>query len=360
MSKTASKQLYTDMAAEALFEALLSTTDGASDSRPLWIADEQKLPSNLIAGLTQHNGLFISNRFDQYQYASNGGVQSWFSDMNLDALPANSIGHIFFRVAKERALVHHLINQATRTLPIGGALWLSGFKNEGIKTHIQRAQDRFDAKADITRHKKQLYLAKIIRKDSQTSDLPDDNYPVLRQIECGQQLIWTKPGLFGWNKEDQASKLLMDWLSGTPTLIKSKKVLDLGCGYGYLCLRAAALGSAEVVATDNCAAALDACKKNLSDKQIQTEVIQSHAGCGINGSFDAILCNPPFHQGFSTTSDLHQLFVKETKRLLASDGKAWYVVNQFLNIGDIAEKSGLSCTEAHRTKSYKILELKHR
>ena len=352
-----SKHSIADNATEALLDALRTAVQRPSNYRPLWVADEHKLPPNLTSTLADNNGLFISNRFDQHQRAMKGGVQSWFSDIDLSVLTENSIGHIFFRVAKERALVHHLINEASRTLPTGGSLWLAGFKNEGIKTHIERAEERFNTKANITRHKNQLFVGEIAQQSPAESDLPDNDYPVLRQVECGEQLIWSKPGLYGWNKADEASQLLMDFLADQSVSFEGKKILDLGCGYGYLSMRAIDLGAKNIVATDNCTAALAACEKNLSGTNIQSLVVPSNAGLEIDSAFDVILCNPPFHQGFSTTNEMHQKFLIETSRLLSAEAKAWYVVNQFLNIESIAKDAGLYAAEMSRTKSYKIVEL---
>ena len=349
---------HTDPAIEALLERL--DASDAATAKNLWVADEHPLPPSFFQTLANKGALFLSNRFDHYQLASKQGVGSMFSDIDLSDFETKAIERIFFRVAKERALVHRLINQAKHVLPCGASLWLCGYKKEGIKTHIQRAEECFGTKAKVTRLKNQLLVAELVLDDSDNPELSDENYALLREITCEKFKFWSKPGLYGWNKIDKASEYLMDWLDKNTGRLSGQRVLDLGCGYGYLSIRAHELGADEIVATDNSAAALAACKKNLEAFEIPVTVAPSGAGADLSGKFNSILCNPPFHQGFSTTSNLHEQFIKQTKQLLFDNGTAWYVVNQFLEIDNIAKVVELEAEETHRTKSFKIVRLTHR
>ena len=324
----------------------------------LWIADEHPLSLNHLKTLALNKIAFLTNRIDQHTNASKAGIDSLFSDMTLTTLNQQP-NHIFFRTAKERALVHRVINQACDTLPTGGHLFLSGFKDEGIKTHISRAEKRFGSKAQISRHKNQLYIASIEKSSAIGEPLIDQDYETLREIKHENLTFWSKPGLYGWDKIDKGSEFLIDYLASTKTTLLGKQILDLGCGYGFLSIKAAGLGATRLVATDNCAAALVACEKNLESIEIPASVIPSDAGNEISEKFDCILCNPPFHRGFSTTGALHKHFIQQTKRLLGSNGKALFVVTQFLNIETTAEQNGLLTTELARSSSFKIIEFTH-
>jgi 16S rRNA (guanine1207-N2)-methyltransferase len=56
------------------------------------------------------------------------------------------------------------------------------------------------------------------------------------------------------------------------------------------------------------------------------------------GPFNLILCNPPFHQGFSVESALTDKFLNSTQRLLAKKGTAYFVVNAFIPLESKAER----------------------
>ena len=357
MSKKPRKSVHEDNAITVLQDQLRGIRQNDPNAAVLWVADEHSFPASLFSDLAQTKAVFLSNRFDQYLTAKNAGLETHFSDMDLSVATNQGITDVFFRVAKERPLVHRVINKAHQILPAGGSLWLSGYKNEGIKTHIARAGKAFGVKAEVSRHKNQLLQAKLTKQESTGTQLDDENYSSLRQIKSDGFSFWTKPGLYGWNKVDQGSKLLMDFLQEQSISFAGKKILDLGCGYGYLSMRAIDLGAENIVATDNCAAALEACQKNLSEQNVQAEIVPSNAGSEVSGVFDMILCNPPFHQGFSTTSSLHEQFIEQTKRLLSPSGSAYYVVNQFLDIEGITEITELSYHEMNKTQNFKLVLL---
>ena len=347
MSKSAN---LGDLAIAGLIERL--------ESNAIWIADEHQISTSALRMLAAKESTFLTNRYDQHLTAKAAGIDSIFSDMAIVEARANS-ETLFFRVAKERTLVHRAINQAFEILPIGGRLYLSGFKDEGIKTHISRAEIRLGSKATIQRHKNQLYIAEIEKTTGKNQTLDDSDYANLREIKADDIQFCSKPGLYGWDKIDKGSTFLMEYLAGEGISLSNKRVLDLGCGYGYLSIKAVALNPAEIVATDNCAAALTACEKNLKTANVSVSVVPSNAGKEVTGKFDLILCNPPFHRGFSTTSNLHDEFIRQTKRLLASDGQAFYVVNQFLKIDALAKQQNLELTEVGKNASFKIIELTH-
>ena len=115
--------------------------------------------------------------------------------------------------------------------------------------------------------------------------------------------------------------------------------------------------SGEIVATDNNAAALEACKENFKAVGIDGKVIAADCGAGIQQQFDIILCNPPFHQGFTTSNNITDKFLSNTLRLLSENGKALFVVNQFIPLEKKATTL-FSHTETVATNgSFKLVEL---
>ena len=134
-------------------------------------------------------------------------------------------------------------------------------------------------------------------------------------------------------------------------------VNDLGCGYGYLSCAAAQQGVKQIFATDNNAAALQACAANFAALKISGTVIAGDAGSQINDRFDTILCNPPFHQGFHIESELTDKFLCASKRLLAPHGRALFVVNNFIALEKKARDYFPKVAELARSGSFKLIML---
>lgn len=300
--------------------------------KKLWFADENTLtvfqqPAQVFPQLT-----IISNRFDIAALAASFANEVMFNDFDSTRISDASLDSIFYRVSKEKAVVHHLIRAAARLLKPGGYLFLSGEKNEGIKTFIERTATYFqdDARAE---KQGQIYVA-AIRKNGLNKDAgPDDQqYAQVREMgELAGAPWFSKPGIFGWNKVDTGSELLVQQVNRFyQAHPRPQNLLDLGCGYGYLTLMTSALPLSQRVLTDNNAAALLAAEYNCKARQLAAQVIAADAGDAINETFELILCNPPFHQGFSNDGDLTDKFLRQAARLLHKDGRAFFVVNQFI------------------------------
>lgn len=137
-----------------------------------------------------------------------------------------------------------------------------------------------------------------------------------------------------------------------------QSLLDLGCGYGYLTLMTRHLPLARRVATDNCSAALLALRANAEHYVMAVDVVASDAGNTVQDAVDLIVCNPPFHRGFTIAGDLTETFLQQAARLLTPSGVAIFVVNAFIPLEQTAAHI-FSVTErlAHN-RSYKVLALR--
>ena len=102
------------------------------------------------------------------------------------------------------------------------------------------------------------------------------------------------------------------------------RILDLCCGSGCIsCALAHELPASRVVAVDISTAALGICRKNVALNRLNSRIICMQADAGKQppfglGSFDLIVCNPPY----IATSEIAELdpSVKDYEPLLALDG----------------------------------------
>ncbi|WP_157209926.1 methyltransferase [Marinimicrobium agarilyticum] len=313
-----------DPATEWLVEAM----DQEPHLKRLWCLDENsnaRLPSGAPETLT-----IVSNRWDATETARVAGFTALFNDFDEQTLDQGPFDRVYCRVSKEKSLVHHLINLAGRHLKPGGELVLCGHKSEGIKTYCDKAA-RYLGASNKARKQGELYTARFQRGATLGAALPDNNYADARPTADHQGLtLHSKPGLYGWQKIDRGSELL--WQQAHPILQERQPetLLDLGCGYGYLGLMTKTLPLNRRVMTDNNAAAIAMAQLNAERNAVNAEVIADDCARHIEEHFDAVLCNPPFHQGFSTSGDLTERFLQSAYQHLNREGVALFVVNQFI------------------------------
>ena len=322
----------------------------------LWLVDENLQPHCRPNPQVQ----VVGNRHDLIVQLQKQGWQARFSDFELDDFPDAGFHTLIYRISKEKAVVHHLITAARRLLKPGGELILLGDKGEGVRTYARKAELCLGGKRDETKLGGSSWCARIPRQDP-AGDCPDSqDYPQLRPA-CRDDRFeyWAKPGLFGWNKIDQGSALLIEHLS---TMLEAPlpvtgSLLDLGCGFGYLALNAAGPDT-ELICTDNNAAALLACRHNLERAGLNAQVLASDAGDSIQQKFTTLVCNPPFHSGFSVDGDLTDRFLEAARRLLAPDGTACFVVNQHIPLERKAEGLFAQITPWLDNGSFKLIRLR--
>ena len=351
-------EVYTDSSVALLLQRLQSTLGNC-----LLVADENWANVNwgLVRNTDQRSIHIISNRYDIAKSASTAGIDAYFNDFDFSALEPQSFDTVLFRVAKERATSHHVINNAAGLLRLNGQLILTGEKNDGLKTYVKQASKLFGDKASAEKNGAH-YLASVQLHQQDASALDDKNYAQTRPIKtCDGLSLESKPGIFGWDKIDRGSAYLIEHLpqflgryAEAPTTL-----LDLGCGYGYLSMKASQQGFMQITGTDNNAAALSATAKNFQQLDIDNRSVAGDAGDQINGRFDTVLCNPPFHQGFSVDGDMAVKFLSATKRLLNGSGQALFVVNNFIPLEQKAKAYFRYIDVLANNGSFKLVALAH-
>ncbi|MDQ2075509.1 methyltransferase [Marinimicrobium sp. ABcell2] len=323
-----------DTAAQWLLEQL----QNRSCERSLWCSDEHWFDLLPATADWTAKPRVITNRYDVFAQAQALNLACEFSDFDFSAHADQSVPRVFYRISKEKPLVHHIINEAKRVLVPGGELFLCGQKNEGIKTYADKAAQLFGCSKNLKKIGP-AYAAILERKTDQGQPLDDNDYTRERPIiEQDDLRVFSKPGLFGWDKVDQGSEYLVSKLPDALSALTEapRSLLDLGCGYGYLALMTRDLPMTRRVLTDNNAAAVALAEVNCRENHLDAEVIAADCGDHLQERFDVVLCNPPFHQGFSVSGELTQRFLKATQRLLSPSGVAIFVVNAFIPLENLA------------------------
>jgi 16S rRNA (guanine1207-N2)-methyltransferase len=343
---------------DSLLQNTLQSSLADDAGSTLWIVDENIPPSQLAALRPQANLHILTNRFDIAFTMRSAGFHVALSDFLFDELSAVPLQHIVYRVSKERAVVNHCINEAMRNLCLGGQLHLIGNKDDGINTNGKHAEQVFAKKSQKLKHSTAYRFSLTKQSDvtPETAWLDSKNYSELRPCGNDDFGFISKPGIYGWSKRDKGSALLAEQALQVFAQ-QTGSVLDLGCGYGYLLLATKQLPFARRCATDNNVAAVHAAEASFLDQQLSVQVWLDDCGTHINEAFDALLCNPPFHQGFDNSNAISEKFIKSIRRLLKPSGTALVVVNQFIPMEKLAaplfHKVSVLCEE----QGFKVLAL---
>jgi len=305
----------------------------------------------------------ITNRFDLYEQLKRSKQQVAFSDFVFADCVAlandRNYTDVVVRIDKEKPLCHHLFNIGAQLLTDGGTLWVVGHKNEGLKTYAKKLSKLAIGEVQVYKGREGFQLL-AFKVDEVNLDAQFDaqEYDALRAISSEPALI-SKPGQYGWKKIDQGSKLLMNTVASHYKFSADDRVLDLGCGYGYLSVIASMHPYDEIIATDNNAASIASATANFESNNIKGSVVAADCAKGLEGRFNLLLCNPPFHTGFSHDTALTEKFARTIASRLRRKGKAYIVVNQFIAIAPILAKQGLTVEELDLDQGYRIL-LAHR
>ena len=324
------------------------------DESALWLAAETSEGFSALAHFSKLG--LITNRADIFHAAKSLNITAELSDWAIN--PQTPINAAFYRVSKEKLTNFYIANQVMAALPAGGRFVLCGHKNDGLKTFAKKVAAGANTPAHIEKHK-DLYIAEIIQGGSKFSPLNDEQYESLRAITHQQDKpVLSKPGIYGWNKIDSGSQLLVNTLQERGNAHPDGgSLLDLGCGYGYLTLATSQWNAPRRVATDNNIAAVKCMAQNAQGAGLNVEAILDDCGQTIDERFDTLLCNPPFHTGFDVNSALTNRFLEAANNKLKTKGTAYFVVNSFI---PIEKKAATAFGKIHtlaNNKQFKVLAL---
>lgn len=353
-----------------------------TDISTLWVADEnalhalEQLPVNTSPLLS-----LITNRYDIYTLAKSKGIAAVFNDFDFSTLNTvinAPVERIVYRISKEKALTQHIFIQSVMllsnnkardllnsdllksNLPVAniknnnvrngrvGELIISGRKQEGIKSYQRYLTDTLACDGQLKKQGTNYSGTFSSATPSSFSRVVknidfDDRYQAITPLPTPNHRhinAHSKPGIFGWDKIDSGTELLLHSLS--PIIeqhrLSPKTLLDLGCGYGWIFINLPhyldekILSQLSVTATDNNATALLCANINSKNLPFNITLVADDCAKNLNDKFDLILCNPPFHQGFSHDQSLTQKFLEQIKQHLTVTGIAVLVMNEFISL----------------------------
>ncbi|MFM2484606.1 16S rRNA (guanine(1207)-N(2))-methyltransferase RsmC [Celerinatantimonas yamalensis] len=165
----------------------------------------------------------------------------------------------------------------------------------------------------------------------------------------GDLCVCSMPGVFNHGKLDAGTQLLLETL---PAL--QGRGLDFGCGAGIIGAAIALQTGAQINAIDVSAQAALSTKRTFAANQLQGHVDCFDGIRSINGPFDFIVSNPPFHLGVQTQYDTSREFIRQASSKLTANGQLWLVANSFLPYKELLEAQFSHCQVVTDNRKFRV------
>ncbi|MFZ7240448.1 16S rRNA (guanine(1207)-N(2))-methyltransferase RsmC [Avibacterium avium] len=172
-----------------------------------------------------------------------------------------------------------------------------------------------------------------------------------QHAQLGDLTIFSLPGVFSAAELDVGTALLLSTLDRP---IKGR-VLDMGCGAGVIGSYIKQHNpSVNLVMTDIHALAIASAERTLAENQLEADVLASNVFSQIEGKFDLIISNPPFHDGVDTAFRAVSELIQQAKWHLNEGGELRIVANAFLPYADLLDQHFGSHQVLAKTNKFKV------
>jgi 16S rRNA (guanine1207-N2)-methyltransferase len=233
---------------------------------------------------------------------------------------------------RQRDEARALFARALRHTSPGGTVLASVPNAEGAKSGEADLAKLVGAVQHLSKHKCRVFWGRP-SADGINQPMLDEWLALDAPREIADGYV-SRPGLFAWDRVDRASALLAAHL---PNDLRGR-VADLGAGYGYLATQVIArcpqvrvmdLYEAEARALEPARINLQRAQREYG-RELDVVVHWHDVTRGLPQRYDAIVSNPPFHQGRADLPDLGRAFITSAADALQPDGRLWLVANRHL------------------------------
>jgi len=262
---------------------------------------------------------------------------------------------VFVLPGRQRQEARAQLANAVERAREGGLVIACAPNTEGAKTLEGDLADLLGSAEKLTKNKCRV-VWDAVRPEALNRELLGEWLALDAPRRVLDGAYMSRPGIFAWNRIDPASKLLADHL---PDTLKGRGA-DLGAGFGYL-TRSVLEKAPKVTSMDLYEAekrALDLAEQNLAGfkgKKTMTG-IWSDVTKGIEGPYDFIVSNPPFHQsGKADRADVGQGFIRAAASGLRSGGEFYMVANRHLPYEQTLSQAFAGVTQLADEGGYKVI-----
>ncbi|MCI3879981.1 MULTISPECIES: methyltransferase [Acinetobacter] len=268
--------------------------------------------------------------------------------------PQAKFDQVIIFVPKSKELLNYILHVVVSHLKLDQQVFLVGEKKGGVERAAKQLQPYGKTlKLDSARHC-QFWQMKI-EKTEQLKPLENWLKSYTVQIDQDQLEICALPGVFSQNHLDVGTAVLVPYLSQ----VKSGKIADFGCGAGIISAYLAKLNpNQQIFALDVDAFALRSTELTFQKNSLSLNQLTLQPVTGFGDApkeLDAIVSNPPFHQGIHTNYDASEELCRLARVHLKSSGELWIVANRFLNYPPLIEQSFGQCMVKADQQGFKVL-----
>lgn len=321
-------------------------------------------PASLILNrhlelLTQHTILFAGDIQDNFasEFAESKALTSQFHHAKrLQSAGINTVYKaIFDKADVEQAtlLVYYwpkvkeeALFQLTQLLSIiseNTEILIVGENRVGVRSIENRFPEILTVQKIDTAKRCSLYYAKL----NSVPHFDIESYWKSYALPNGK-MHHALPGVFSRDHLDSGSRLLINsflpegkkvpgyknpkhTLAFLSTTQLKADVLDLCCGAGVIPLSLSEnFPNINWTLADSQAQSIESAKRNLNDIHLQAKIIASDIFSEVEGKFDMIISNPPFHDGKQTDYAITERLISAAPKHLRDFGALRIVANGFL------------------------------
>ncbi len=288
--------------------------------------------------------------YADHQAFQNTGIHSHFSV----EFPQANFDQVVIFIPKSKELLNYILHVVVSHLKLGQNVFLVGEKKGGVERAAKQLQPYGKTlKLDSARHC-QFWQMKI-EKTEQLKPLEHWLKSYTVQIDQDQLKVCALPGVFSQDHLDVGTAVLVPYLSQ----VKSGKIADFGCGAGIISAYLAKLNpNQQIFALDVDAFALRSTELTFQKNNLDLNQLTLQPVTGFRDApkdLDAIVSNPPFHQGIHTNYDASEELCQLASVHLKNSGELWIVANRFLNYPPLIEQSFGQCMVKADQQGFKVL-----
>ena len=237
-----------------------------------------------------------------------------------------------------------------------GVLYAVMNKDTGAKRYEKFIKDNF-ARMDVIAKDKGWRLVKAARHS--IADNTNISQHTAISFEASNIALTAQTGVYAAGKIDPGTKFLIEQLDFSE--FANKQLLDIGCGYGLLSIKAA-LAGAKVTALDDDHLAVVSTLNNAKQHGVDINAVHSDIDIALiqdPKSFDVILMNPPFHLAKQVILDIPLAMMAAANKYLAKDGIMYIVANKALPY-EVELEKWASVKQVALNNAFKVLEVKRK
>ncbi|MEJ2400172.1 MAG: methyltransferase [Xanthomonadales bacterium] len=261
---------------------------------------------------------------------------------------------IVLRLPREKERFAMVLHALAASMDSDARLWVVGEKRAGIKSAGRLLEQRFASvdRLDNARHCSLLEA----RAPRACPPFRLDDLGATLSVDAGASRLrlCSLPGVFAHRRVDGGTALLLDALEDCAV---HGRVLDFACGNGIVgigLLRAHP--GVQLTLLDTSALALEAARRSLALNDGTARVLASDGLGELDGRFDWIVSNPPFHRGVDNDLDIAADFFRRAGTFLEADGRIVVVFNRHLPYERWAREHFRSVRRLAQNREYTVLQ----